>query len=107
MGFVMLAIAATAIELRRPDEGPDLATSSRPVAVNADPLRDELIHCQELGEAGAHDAECLRVWAENRRRFLGPGVRPLERPPLDMFTGAWTPPANRAADPTTDQPRAP
>jgi len=105
MGFVMLALAASAIELRRRDDGPDLATSSTPAVAIADPLRDELIHCQELGEAGAHDAECLRVWAENRRRFLGDGVRPLERPPVDMFTGA--PPASAPAETTTDQPRAP
>ncbi|WOJ88331.1 putative entry exclusion protein TrbK-alt [Methylocapsa polymorpha] len=106
MGFVMLALAAAAIELRRCDDGPDVATSSTPAVANADPRRDALIHCQELGEAGAHDPNCLRVWAENRRRFLGDGVRPLERPPIDMFTGA-PPTAGGAADPTTDQPRAP
>jgi conjugative transfer region protein TrbK len=27
--------------------------------------------CQQLGEAAANDAECLRVWAETRDRFLG------------------------------------
>jgi conjugative transfer region protein TrbK len=107
MGFVVLAIAASATLLRRRDDGPDLAKASTPPAVDADPMRGALIHCQELGEAGAHDADCLRVWAENRRRFLGPGVRPLERPPIDMFTGASTPPAGGGDDPTTDQPRAP
>ncbi len=36
-----------------------------------DPLREGQRRCQRLGEAGARDTECLRVWAESRDRFLG------------------------------------
>ncbi|MBJ6722731.1 putative entry exclusion protein TrbK-alt, partial [Bacillus sp. PR5] len=37
----------------------------------ADPLRETLRRCQQLGEAAASDAECLAAWAESRDRFLG------------------------------------
>ena len=48
-------------------------------AVFADPLVAELTRCQALGEAGARDEQCLRAWAETRRRFLGVGA-PLAAP---------------------------
>ena len=31
----------------------------------------ELERCLALGNQAAHDSTCLRIWAENRRRFLG------------------------------------
>lgn len=76
--FVAVAITATAIEITR-KEPPAENAASRPVAVSSDPLRAELIRCQELGETGPRDSACLRAWAENRRRFLAPGARPIER----------------------------
>jgi conjugative transfer region protein TrbK len=36
-----------------------------------DPLRAGQRRCQQLGQAAANDAGCLRVWAETRDRFLG------------------------------------
>ena len=36
-----------------------------------DPLRAEQRRCQRMGEAAAEDADCLRVWAVTRDRFLG------------------------------------
>ena len=48
--FVAIAITMTAIEMSRPPE-----------------------------PAGASDPDCLRAWAENRRRFLAPGARPAAR----------------------------
>lgn len=73
--FVAVAITATAIEMNRKDDKPDvLATQDRPVAPR-DPLAAELLRCSEIGEAGTRDPGCLRAWAENRRRFLG------QRPP--------------------------
>lgn len=79
MAFVMLAIAATAIQLQYRDHAPAAPVSSTPAVVDVDPIRAELIRCQSLGEVGAHDPGCLRAWAESRRRFLG-GSTPKNQP---------------------------
>lgn len=69
--FVAFAVTAAAIDMARRDE-PRSSRPSVPVAVEApDPHRQALAHCQEMGEAAGADAECLAIWAENRRRFLG------------------------------------
>ena len=79
--FAAVAITATAIELTRKEEAP-VSPSARPTeSVSVDPLRDELIRCQFLGEAGTRDTACLRAWAQNRERFLAPAARPAERLP--------------------------
>ena len=99
--FVAVAVTATAIEMNRKEETPEPWASGRTIQTQADPLRNELIRCQGLGEAGPRDTACLRAWAENRNRFLAPGARPAERLPEP-------PPAPRdnPAFPTdrTDQP---
>lgn len=74
--FVSVAILSTAIEFGR-EENVSPAMPRAPSAA-ADPLRGELVRCQLLGEAGIRDTACLRVWAENRRRFMAPGVQPVE-----------------------------
>jgi len=79
--FVAVAVTATAIEMTRKEEAPAAWASGRSIQAEADPLRDELIRCQSLGEAGPRDPGCLRAWAENRHRFLAPGARPTERLP--------------------------
>lgn len=79
--FVAVAITATAIELTRKEEEPMVRSLGRPENISTDPLREELLRCQLLGEAGPRDAACLRAWAENRQRFLAPGARPAERLP--------------------------
>jgi conjugative transfer region protein TrbK len=72
--FAAFAITATAMGLVRKEEVPDprIAQPAPPVT---DPLRAELTHCQELGEAGPRDATCLAAWATARRRFLGDEAR--------------------------------
>ncbi|PIO99469.1 putative entry exclusion protein TrbK-alt [Pleomorphomonas carboxyditropha] len=68
--FVAVAITATAIEMTRKEEAP----APRPALVvtpSRDPLREDQRRCQQMGEAAAGDADCLRVWAETRDRFLG------------------------------------
>lgn len=68
--FVAVAITATAIEMTRKEYAP----ASNPVRVlepSRDPLREGQRRCQQLGQGAANDAECLRVWAETRDRFLG------------------------------------
>ena len=79
--FVAVAITATVIELTRKEEA-SASPSARPTeSVSVDLLRDELIRCQFLGEAGTRDTACLRAWARNRERFLAPGARTAERVP--------------------------
>lgn len=80
--FVALATTATAIEMTRKDEAP----APRPAPVlepSRDPLREGQRRCQQLGEAAANDAECLRVWAETRDRFLGNRTAPPQPPHSD------------------------
>jgi conjugative transfer region protein TrbK len=68
--FVAIALTVTAIDMARKDEpsAPPPASSFQPPA---DPLRESLRRCQQLGEAAASDADCLAAWAESRDRFLG------------------------------------
>jgi conjugative transfer region protein TrbK len=68
--FVAVALTVTAIELTRKDDAPTSSPTPRLHPVT-DPLRDAQRRCQQLGQAAANDAECLRVWAETRDRFLG------------------------------------
>ncbi|MBX5086761.1 putative entry exclusion protein TrbK-alt [Rhizobium lentis] len=73
--FVAIAITAAVVEMTRKDEPP--AVSSAPVVEPAhDPLREGQRRCQQLGQQAASDAECLRVWAETRDRFLGRPAAP-------------------------------
>jgi len=65
VAFVLLAILATAIEFGREEDAPP-SPPHAPIAA-ADPLRGELVRC--------------RAWAENRRRFMAPGARSMERLP--------------------------
>ncbi len=75
--FVAVAILATAVEFGRKEVEPSPLPSAS--IGEPDPLRAELVRCQMLGEAGIRDTACLRAWAENRRRFMAPGARPMER----------------------------
>jgi len=68
--FIAIAITATAIEMTRKDE-PPASPPARIVQPLHDPLRDGQRRCQQLGQKAADDAQCLRVWAETRDRFLG------------------------------------
>ncbi|MFC5396792.1 putative entry exclusion protein TrbK-alt [Bosea vestrisii] len=89
--FVAVAITATAIEMNRKDVSTDvLATPGRPVTA-PDPLASELLRCSEIGEAGTRDPNCLKAWAENRRRFLGrpaPVSSPSPVAPATLFPSA-------------------
>ncbi|WP_176074677.1 putative entry exclusion protein TrbK-alt [Brucella intermedia] len=68
--FVAIAVTATAIDMARKDE-PSAPPAAPALQPQADPLRETLRHCQQLGEAAASDAGCLAAWAESRDRFLG------------------------------------
>ena len=74
--FVAVAITATVIELTRKEDAP----ASSPVRLHqpaSDPLREGQRRCQRLGQKAADDADCLRVWAETRDRFLGRTPAPV------------------------------
>lgn len=68
--FVAIAFTATVIEMTREDE-PAQTRSAPSLQPAADPLRQNLRRCQQLGEAAVNDPTCLATWAENRDRFLG------------------------------------
>ena len=73
--FVAIAITATVIEMTREYE-PAQPRPAPALQAPADPLRQSLRHCQQLGEAAVNDPGCLATWAENRDRFLGRSVQP-------------------------------
>jgi len=79
--FIAAAVTATAIEMTRHEDAPIDQSVDRADAETVDPLQAELIRCAGIGEAGLRDPSCLHAWAENRRRFLAPGARPVERLP--------------------------
>jgi len=68
--FVAIAITATVIEMPREDE-PAQSRTAPSLEPSADPLRQSLRRCQQLGEAAVNDPGCLATWAENRYRFFG------------------------------------
>ena len=68
--FVAIAITATAIQMTRKEVAP-AETPALLLQPERDPLREGQRRCQQLGQKAADDAECLRVWAETRDRFLG------------------------------------
>ena len=74
--FVAVAITAAVVEMTRKDEAP-AGAPARIVEPARDPLREGQRRCQQLGAAAASDAECLRVWAETRDRFLGRTPQPV------------------------------
>jgi len=68
--FIAIVVTATAIDMARKDE-PSAPPAAPALQPPADPLRENLRRCQQLGEAAASDADCLAAWAESRDRFLG------------------------------------
>ncbi len=80
--FVAIAITATVIELTRKEDAP----ASSPVRLqqtDRDPLREGQRRCQQLGQQAASNADCLRVWAETRDRFLGKTPAPTSPSPSE------------------------
>ncbi|MGX8009053.1 putative entry exclusion protein TrbK-alt [Mesorhizobium sp. ORM8.1] len=69
--FVAVAVTATALEMTRKQESQPGTATAVPAPSGPDPLRENLRHCQGLGEAALRDSDCLRLWAEQRDRFLG------------------------------------
>ncbi|MGI9375017.1 MAG: putative entry exclusion protein TrbK-alt [Tsuneonella suprasediminis] len=79
-----IALAAVAITLGLlrmreppPPPPPDPVTIAEDVPP-VDPLRGELRRCQAIGVDAASDRDCMRAWAQNRRRFLGSDAQSSE-----------------------------
>lgn len=110
VAFIAFAVLVSALSLRRERQspGPPGVPPAYDPAV-ADPLVAELYHCQALGQAGASDPDCLRAWAENRRRFLAPGAIPEARLPPTAAVVPSQAPASAAATPSDEavQPETP
>ncbi|KUM25808.1 hypothetical protein AU467_24115 [Mesorhizobium loti] len=68
--FIALAVTATVVEMTRKQDKPGAAVLEAP-APSHGPLRDGLRRCQLLGEGALRDSGCLRLWTEQRDRFLG------------------------------------
>src|SRR3546814_3630648 len=64
---------------RSPEPASEVPAVVADPSATTGPLLIELRRCQSLGQVGASDPDCLRAWAENRRRFLAPGARPAAR----------------------------
>lgn len=65
---MVLVVAACAIQLRT---GEGLAPIASPTAEEVDPFAAKLFRCRTVTiEQPTELAECRRVWAESRRRFL-------------------------------------
>ena len=70
--FIAIAITAAIIEATRTDaSAPAPSATSVTMTDQRDPLGAELTRCSEAGEAATRDPACLKVWEQNRRRFLG------------------------------------
>ena len=87
--FVAIAVTATAIEMTRKDDRQNSPVTQAHSLREQDPLGAELARCSGMGEAGARDPSCLKIWAENRRRFLGePAPTPAPTTPTTLFPSA-------------------
>ncbi|TIS55265.1 MAG: conjugal transfer protein TrbK [Mesorhizobium sp.] len=52
------------------------ASSPRSAHPGGEPARVELARCRDIGMAAIANEVCRKIWAEDRRRFLGPPTRP-------------------------------
>lgn len=94
--FVGVAITATVIERSRKDEEPQVQNLRAGVSGDAPTLRQMLRHCRDLGEAATRDSACLKLWADNRNRFLGQTTTSATAPaanlaPLTLFPNELAP----------------
>jgi conjugative transfer region protein TrbK len=87
IAFVAIAITISALQVRMSPGAAELGGTATAPAAGTDPLLPELVRCQSIGAAGATDRDCLRAWAENRRRFLAGGSRPIAALPDERVTG--------------------
>jgi conjugative transfer region protein TrbK len=77
VGVTLLVITACTIRLR--EQGNE-ATASAAIPEKPDALGADLVRCRSLtsDQAPAYE-QCRKIWAENRRRFLGQSSGAAER----------------------------
>jgi conjugative transfer region protein TrbK len=81
VAVMVLVVAACAIKLRGGEEQRSSASSASP---DADPLAVELARCRRVAPEQKDALEaCRRVWAEQRRQFLGQSKTPSPTSHLD------------------------
>lgn len=74
VAVLVLVLAACAIKLR----GDEDQFSASPSIQDADPLAAALVRCRTVTPEQKEDlAECRRIWAEQRRQFLGQSKNPV------------------------------
>ena len=78
---VLLGLAVAALWFESREDDLSGGAGLQPSAAMKDPLAAEFARCQSLGEAGARDDACLRVWANNRRRFIKPSAQSVAPEP--------------------------
>ena len=71
LALVGLLLAMTLVQRERRDKL--VVSHSIPAAAVTNPLRSELIRCNELNAEAATAAGCDAAWARIRERFLGHG----------------------------------
>src|SRR5882672_4713725 len=77
VAVMVLVVAACAIKLR----GDEDQISALPSAQEVDPLAAELARCRTVtSEQKDALAKCRRIWAEQRRQFLGQSKTPTGLP---------------------------
>lgn len=91
-----LVVAACAIQLRGDEDRGPMAAS---IAQSRDVVPVELERCRAVtAEQAAELQECRRIWAENRRRFLGQSKAPAA-PSADAPPGTPGPWSAQPKDP--------
>lgn len=104
VAFVAIALTITALQLHE-ERKPEPTEAVTVVEPDGDPLPEMLRLCSELGQLAETTNECRRAWAENRRRFLAPGARPMERfPQASPMTGNSGQPAQ--SQPVAEPPKS-
>jgi len=83
----LIAGAVLACTLELAWQGRTLESSTSAADDNMDLLANELSRCKALGAEAAHDAACKAAWAQNRARFLAPGV-PYQDRSIQLFPAA-------------------
>jgi conjugative transfer region protein TrbK len=101
VGAIVLVVAACAIKLR----GDEDQISALPSAREVDPLAAELERCRKVMPEQTDALElCRRIWAEQRRQFLGQSKPPSPTPHPDSRTPNIGLPAS---EPQKDKSRLP
>lgn len=76
---IVVVVAAIIIVVGEASRTDDASRDVSPAAAKGDPLAAGLARCRDVTvEQLVADDTCRRVWAENRRRFFAPSIKPAE-----------------------------